>query len=151
MVCLGNICRSPLAEGILKHKAKKEKLNIIVDSAGFEPYHVGDPPDIRSQKIAQAHGIDIAKQRARLFKYDDFKNFDKIYVMDENIYDLVMNMAKTNQDKNKVDFLLNLLVPNQNLSIPDPYYDNINGFENTYNLINKACDKLIEKIKNKTI
>ena len=149
MVCLGNICRSPIAEGILKAKAKQHNLNINVDSAGFEPYHVGDSPDIRATETARKHGIDITQQRARLFKYSDFQKFDKIFVMDKNNYSDVMNVAKNKDDKSKVDFILNLITPDENIPVPDPYYGGINGFENVYSLIDKACDKLIENIKNK--
>lgn len=146
MVCLGNICRSPIAEGVLKAKAKQYNLSINVDSAGFEPFHVGDPPDRRATETARKNGIDISQQRARLFKYSDFQKFDKIYVMDHNNYSDVINVAKTDDDKNKVDLILNLINPGKNIPVPDPYYGGINGFENVFSLIDKACDKLIENI-----
>lgn len=149
MVCLGNICRSPMAEGILKAKALKHNIIINVDSAGFEPFHVGDPPDIRAAQTALKHGIDISTQKARLFKYSDFKKFDKIFVMDNNNYSDVLNVAKTEDDKNKVDFILNLITPSKNIPVPDPYYGGLNGFENVFNLIDAACDKLIENLENK--
>ncbi len=144
MVCLGNICRSPLAEGILKSKTKH--LNIIVDSAGTAGYHLGNPPDTRSIEIAEKYGIDLTKQRARQFTINDFDEFDKIYAMDTNNYANIIALARNENDRNKVDVILNEVNPKSFQSVPDPYYGGDNGFQNVYNMLDEACDKIIEKI-----
>ncbi len=141
MVCLGNICRSPLAEGILKSKSN----NIIVDSAGTAGYHVGSRPDQRSIEIGLKNNIDITTQRARQFTSNDFDDFDKIYAMDNDNYSKIISLA-TNQDQiDKVDLILNEVYPNQFKSVPDPYYGGEKGFENIYNLLEKACEQIALK------
>jgi len=145
MVCLGNICRSPLAEGILKDKSKS--LNIIVDSAGTAGYHTNNNPDIRSIDIAKKYNINISNQRARKFSKDDFNNFDVIYAMDTNNYSDIINMAQNQTEKNKVRMILNELYPNSFKSVPDPYYGGENGFQKVYDMLNLACDKIIENIE----
>jgi len=141
MVCLGNICRSPLAEGILKSKSN----NIIVDSAGTAGYHVGSRPDQRSIEIGLKNNIDITNQRARQFTSNDFDDFDKIYAMDNDNYSKIISLA-TNQDQiDKVDLILNEVYPNQFKSVPDPYYGGEKGFENIYNLLEKACEQIALK------
>ena len=141
MVCLGNICRSPLAEGILKSKSN----NIIVDSAGTAGYHVGSRPDQRSIEIGLKNNIDITKQRARQFTSNDFDDFDKIYAMDNDNYSKIISLA-TNQDQiDKVDLILNEVYPNQFKSVPDPYYGGEKGFENIYNLLDEACEQIALK------
>lgn len=148
MVCLGNICRSPLAEGVLRSKLENEGIfNVEVDSCGFEAYHLNDPPDKRSVEVALKHGVDIRNQRQRLFKYEDFCLFDKIYVMDSNNFSDVASMAQRNSDLNNVDFLSNLIYPGQNKAIPDPYYGGKEGFEKVYRMIDECCDELVKKIK----
>ena len=145
MVCLGNICRSPLAEGILKDKSKS--LNIIVDSAGTAGYHINNNPDTRSIDIAKKYNINISNQRARKFSKDDFNNFDVIYAMDTNNYSDIINMAQNQTEKNKVRMILNELYPNSFKSVPDPYYGGKNGFQKVYDMLNLACDKIIENIE----
>ena len=141
MVCLGNICRSPLAEGILKSKSN----NIIVDSAGTAGYHVGSRPDQRSIEIGLKNNIDITKQRARQFTSNDFDDFDKIYAMDNDNYSKIISLA-TNQDQiDKVDLILNEVYPNRFKSVPDPYYGGEKGFENIYNLLDEACEQIALK------
>lgn len=141
MVCLGNICRSPLAEGILKSKS----INIIVDSAGTAGYHVGSRPDQRSIEIGLKNNIDITNQRARQFTSNDFDDFDKIYAMDNDNYSKIISLA-TNQDQiDKVDLILNEVYPNQFKSVPDPYYGGEKGFENIYNLLDEACEQIALK------
>ena len=141
MVCLGNICRSPLAEGILKSKSNK----IIVDSAGTAGYHAGSKPDQRSIEIGLKNNIDITNQRARQFTSNDFDDFDKIYAMDNDNYSKIISLA-TNQDQiDKVDLILNEVYPNQFKSVPDPYYGGEKGFENIYNLLEKACEQIALK------
>lgn len=145
MVCLGNICRSPLAEGIMADKVKG--LGISVDSAGTASYHVDEAPDIRSIKIARKKGINISNLRGRQFQVSDFDKFDKIYVMDDSNYQNVTAMARNEEDKTKVDFILNESNPDQNLEVPDPYYGGDMGFENVYNMLDEATEIILTKIK----
>lgn len=138
MVCLGNICRSPLAEGILKSKLNA---NFEVDSAGTAAYHVGNPPDKRSIAVAQQFGIDISQQRARQFKKDDFNSFDLIFVMDQNNYNDVVELA-TPAQRRKVHLL------RENNEVPDPYYGDASAFEAVFHLIDTACETLVKKYCN---
>ncbi|MFN8324697.1 low molecular weight protein-tyrosine-phosphatase [Flavobacterium sp.] len=144
MVCLGNICRSPLAEGILANKLPKDIF--IVDSAGTGNYHVGSPPDKRSILTAKQHGLDISLQRARQFGRKDFENFDYIFVMDGSNYDNVIELAKTEDERKKVDLILNQLFPNENVDVPDPYFGLQNGFEDVYQMLDEACEILAKKL-----
>ncbi|MDX1829172.1 MAG: low molecular weight protein-tyrosine-phosphatase [Lutibacter sp.] len=144
MVCLGNICRSPLAEGILKSKLITK--NIQIDSAGTGSYHVGELPDPRSIAIAKNNGINITDQRARKFVVEDFDNFDLIYVMDAYNYDAVMKLARNEADKAKVDFILNAVFPNENLDVPDPYSGGDYGFKNVFKMLDEACEIIAKKI-----
>lgn len=147
MVCLGNICRSPLAEGVLRYKLELKGLHHIrVDSAGTSGYHIGDPPDPRSAKNAKSHGIDISKLRGRQFGLDDFDEFDFIYVMDSSNYQNVLRLARNDSDREKVDFLLNARWPGKNMAVPDPYYGGADGFEKVFLLVEEACDAIVEKI-----
>jgi protein-tyrosine phosphatase len=122
MVCLGNICRSPLAEGILKTKVEKNRLNWIVDSAGTSSQHSGEQPDSRSIAIAEKYGIDITDQRSRQFKTRDFSEFDLILVMDASNFRNVVNLARDEEDIKKVKLIMNLAEPDQNNEVPDPYW-----------------------------
>lgn len=144
MVCLGNICRSPLAEGILK--AKTNHLDVVVDSAGTAAYHIGEQPDIRSIAIAKKYGVDLTDQRARQFCTNDFDDFDKIYAMDTSNYANIISLARNESDKNKVDLILNEVNPNSFQSVPDPYYGGDNGFRDVYDMLDEACDRIVEKI-----
>ncbi|KIO53186.1 low molecular weight protein-tyrosine-phosphatase [Flavobacterium hibernum] len=147
MVCLGNICRSPLAEGILASKLPKE--NFIVDSAGTGSWHVGHSPDKRSIAVAKKNGLNIQNQKGRRFQTSDFTDFDYIYVMDSSNYNDVIKLAKTEEHKNKVRLILNELFPDENVDVPDPYFGVTNGFDNVYQMLNEVTDiiakKLIEK------
>ena len=145
MVCLGNICRSPLAEGILK--SKTTHLEVTVDSAGTAAYHIGEQPDIRSIEIANKYGIDLTSQRARQFSVNDFDEFDKIYAMDTSNYANIISSSRTEADKNKVDVILNELHPNSFQSVPDPYYGSNNGFQNVYEMLDEACNKIVENFE----
>ncbi|MDN3617901.1 low molecular weight protein-tyrosine-phosphatase [Polaribacter undariae] len=138
MVCLGNICRSPLAEGILKSKIDADFVS--VDSAGTAAYHIGKLPDERSIEVAQKHGIDITKQRARKFVVKDFDEFDVIFAMDDSNYQNILSLARNNTDEQKVRMILNETHPTKNLSVPDPYYGGNEGFENVYKMLDEACD-----------
>lgn len=151
MVCLGNICRSPLAEGILRHKAEKAGLHQwVIDSAGTETFHVGEPPHHLSQKVARLNGIDICDQRARQFSSEDFKRFDKIYAMSEDVLTEIRRMSNGVFDASKIDLLLNELHPGKNKSVPDPWYGTEPGFHEVYALIEKACDRIISKYSQPT-
>lgn len=144
MVCLGNICRSPLAEGILKSKVNATE--VIVDSAGTAGYHIGKGPDPRSVKIASENKIDISLQRARQFESMDFKNFDFIYVMDQSNFDDVVSLATTEKERNKVKLILNEISPEINSEVPDPYYGGEDGFKNVYDMLDLACNNIHKKI-----
>ena len=147
MVCLGNICRSPLAEGILQSKLPKYKF--IVDSAGTGEWHVGKQPDARSIAIADKKGLNISNQRGRQFRTQDFKDFDYIYVMDGSNYNDVLSLAKNEEEKNKVTLILNELFPDENVDVPDPYFGLQNGFESVYDMLDQACDVIAEKLLKK--
>lgn len=140
MVCLGNICRSPLAEGIMLHLIAEKNLNIMVDSAGTSNYHIGENPDKRTINNAKKHGIDLSALEARQFNVSDFDAFDKIYVMDKSNLSNVLALAKTETHKTKVDLLLNISHPNKNLEVPDPYFGGEQGFEDVFQLVYNACD-----------
>ena len=144
MVCLGNICRSPLAEGILKSKLPKE--NYIVESAGTANYHIGEMPDNRSIEIAQKNNINIANQRGRQFKSSDFDFYDLIFVMDKSNYDNVIRLARNEKDMRKVSLILNELYPNENMDVPDPYYGGNDGFEHVFKLLDNACEIIANKL-----
>lgn len=138
MVCLGNICRSPLAEGILKSKLDTTKF--VVDSAGTANYHSGELPDRRSIHIAKMNDIDISDQRARQFTSMDFDDFDHIYVMDHSNYQNVVRLARKKEDIIKTKLILNELYPNENIDVPDPYYGGENGFKNVFKMLDEACE-----------
>ena len=148
MVCLGNICRSPLADGLLRKKISENKLNIEVDSAGTSGIHSGEAPDARMCKTAKIFGTPIDELRSRKFIIEDFDKFDKIYVMDKSNKANILQMARNEEDKKKVELILNLSFPSQNKDVPDPYYGGEEGFIEVYHLLDKATDQIIEKIKN---
>jgi protein-tyrosine phosphatase len=144
-VCLGNICRSPLAKGIMADKIKRLHLNVEVDSAGFERFHNGDPADNRSLEVAAAHGIDLSDHVARMFSVRDFDNFDLIYVMDRINYNDVMGMARDSVDEQKVDYIMNLIDPGENRQVPDPWYGGKDGFEKVFRMLDEACNQLAKE------
>ncbi|MCX6270533.1 MAG: low molecular weight phosphotyrosine protein phosphatase [Bacteroidetes bacterium] len=148
-VCLGNICRSPLAEGIMKSKVEKAGLtaSIKVDSAGFEPFHRGDPPDYRAARVAGNHGLDISNHRARLFTTNDFDTCDLIFIMDHNNYRDVLLEARNHEDEAKVDYLMNVVNPGKNQPVPDPWYGNMKNFEETFKILDVAIDHLLSRIE----
>ncbi len=147
MVCLGNICRSPLAEGIMRFKIQKRKIDAFVDSAGTSDEHEGEHPDSRSIQNAKNNGIDISKLRARQFCIKDFDEFDFIYVMDSSNYDDIISLTKNDHDKKKVHKILNMAFPGANRSVPDPYYGGEQGFENVFILLEKACDAIADSLE----
>lgn len=145
MVCLGNICRSPLAEGVLKHKAKIAGVDWQIDSAGTNGYHVGEAPHHLSQKVAKLNGIDICEQRARKFVKEDLDRYDKIYAMADDVVDDIKRIAKDKYDPKKVDLFLNELRPGKNLSVPDPWYGPEPGYHEVYKLIDDTCNAIIKR------
>lgn len=142
MVCLGNICRSPLAQGILEKLVVDHNLDWEVDSAGTGAWHAGESPDNRGMAKARIEGIDISGQRARQFQKSDFDDFDLILAMDTSNFNNILSLATPGQET-KVKMILNYAYPNENRAVPDPYYDG--GFDNVYNLLLDACSKLVEK------
>ena len=144
MVCLGNICRSPLAEGILASKLPKDKF--VVDSAGTGNWHVGKQPDSRSIATAKKNGLDISSQKGKHFTPQHFEEFDYIYVMDGSNYDDVLFLAKTDDHKKKVSRILDELFPGDNVDVPDPYYGLQNGFDMVYEMLDEATDLLAKKL-----
>lgn len=144
MVCLGNICRSPLAEGLLKSKVDTSQ--IYVTSAGTGSWHVGEQPDPRSIAVAKKNGIDITDQRGRQFKAADFNEFDHIFVMDNSNKANVLKLAKTDADTEKVQLILDEIFPGENVDVPDPYYGGDSGFDNVYDMLNEACEKIANRI-----
>lgn len=144
MVCLGNICRSPLAEGILASKLPQDKFSI--DSAGTGSWHGGHAPDKRSIAVAQKNGLSIDNQKGRQFKTSDFDEFDYIYVMDNSNYRDVIQLAKTQEHKNKVSLILNELFPGENVDVPDPYFGAANGFDNVYEMLDEVAEIIAQKL-----
>lgn len=144
MVCLGNICRSPLAEGLLKSKVNTSK--VFVDSAGTGDYHVGDEPDNRSISVANKYGLDITQQRGRQFSVKDFDDFDQIYVMDTFNFKDVFSLARNKADQKKVHLILEEIFPGEKVDVPDPYQGGQQGFENVYEMLDEATDKIAERL-----
>jgi protein-tyrosine phosphatase len=144
-VCLGNICRSPLAEGIMQKLISDKNLTIEIDSAGTSNFHVGETPDYRTVLNAKKHGVDLTPLKARQFSSKDFDEFDAIYVMDKSNMTNVLALAKNKEQEQKVELFLNTLFPNQNMEVPDPYFGGEEGFEDVFNLVYSACEKMIEK------
>lgn len=144
MVCLGNICRSPLAEGILASKLPKDLF--VVDSAGTGSWYVGRNPDERSIAVAKKNGLNISNQKGRQFKTSDFDIFDYIYVMDSSNYNDVTALTKKQEQKDKVQLILNELFPAENVDVPDPYYGLPNGFNTVYEMLDEAAELIAKKL-----
>jgi len=138
MVCLGNICRSPLAQGVAEHYAKENGLDWIIDSAGTSSWHVGEKPDPRSIRLAIEKGIDISSQRSRQISATDLDEFDLVLAMDSSNYGDIASLAVTEEQKEKIKLILNYLHPDKNMAVPDPYYDG--NFEGVYNLLKQAVE-----------
>ncbi|GAB2776090.1 low molecular weight protein-tyrosine-phosphatase [Salinimicrobium soli] len=144
MVCLGNICRSPLAEGILKSKVDPNK--VYVDSAATSDYHIGHSPDERSVSIARENNLDITSQEGRQFSVEDFDRFDRIYVMDMSNYYDVIDLARNEEDKQKVSLILNEVFPGENVEVPDPYHGGKDGFHKVFQMLDEACEVIAKKL-----
>lgn len=145
MVCLGNICRSPLAEGILQHRANQLGLNWTVSSAGTNGYHVGEAPHPLSQKVARINGIDISHLRCRKFRREDLVTYNKIYAMAGDVIEEMQYITGSRDYPGRVNLLLNELSPGQNLDVPDPWYGTEPGYHSVFKLIDKACEQIIIK------
>jgi protein-tyrosine phosphatase len=150
MVCLGNICRSPLAEGVLQYKAQQASLNWVVDSAGTNGYHNGEAPHQLSQRVAKLNGINISHQRSRKLTPEDFDRFDRIFAMAEDVVDEMKRIGRNKFNPLKVDLLMNELYPGENREVPDPWAGPEEGYHEVYNMINQACDKIIEQARSNT-
>ncbi len=144
MVCLGNICRSPLAEGLLQQKVDPEKIQVA--SAGTAGYHVGNPPDERSIAVAAKYGLDISQQRSRKLIAKDLERFDYIYAMDRSNYRDILALAETNVQAAKVRLLLETAATSES-DVPDPYYGGEDGFEKVYSMVNEACARIAEQLQ----
>jgi protein-tyrosine phosphatase len=145
MVCLGNICRSPLAEGILANKIRKAELGWMLDSAGTNVDYIGEAPHHLSQKVALQNGIDISMQRTRRFVADDFNRFDRIYALAEDVLDEMKWIAGEKFDASKADLLMNEIYPGKNMDVPDPWSGPESGYHHAFKMIEEACDAIIEK------
>ncbi len=143
-VCLGNICRSPMAEGILKKMYADKAIAGKVESAGFESYHINEPPDPKAITAAAKKSIDISNCKSRLFKADDFDNFDRIYVMDTQNMGDVRDAARNESDMDKVDYLMNVLYPGLNKTVPNPYHSGTEDCDKVFDLLYQACEKIVE-------
>lgn len=148
MVCLGNICRSPIADGLLRRKVKENNLNILVDSAGTAAYHIGKAPDSRMCSTAEQFGTNIKNLVARKFTINDFDDFDIIYAMDESNRQNILSLARNNSDRKKVRLILDELDSNSNLSVLDPYYGSLEDFKAVYQLVDDVTTVIITKLKN---
>ncbi len=147
MVCLGNICRSPLAEGILQKKVEEKGWDWEIDSAGTSGWHIGDPPDQRSIDIARKKGLDISHQKARKLRSTDIEYFDRIYVMDQmNLRD-VLKLCQTEEEKRRVQRIMEVVPHADELDVPDPYFGEY-GFDLVYNMLDQASDIIIENAEN---
>lgn len=145
-VCLGNICRSPLGEGILRYKANERGLHLKIESAGTNRYHVGDNPDSRSILVAKSRGVDISRQVARQFRSSDFDDFDLILVADAEVYRDLRHWFRSEEDMKKVDFMMNMLDPGSNKPVPDPYYGRQEGFEKVFDMLDAVCEAILKKV-----
>jgi protein-tyrosine phosphatase len=144
VVCLGNICRSPIAEGLLQKKADDAGLNWQVESAGTNGFHNGEPPHRLSQKVAESNGVEIGHQRSRKLKKEDFVNFDRIYAMADDVFSEIKEIGGTHYDAHKVSFFLNDLYPGENRSVPDPWYGDEDKYVEVFELISNGCDAIIQ-------
>lgn len=147
MVCLGNICRSPMADGLLRAKVEQEGLDVEVDSAGTSGFHAGEAPDARMRATAKSMGVNIDFLSSRQFVQADYDRFDLIYAMDESNRDNMFQLARNEEDKQKVKLILNEIYPGENMSVPDPYYGGDQGFIDVFNMLDEATSKIISDLK----
>jgi protein-tyrosine phosphatase len=147
-VCLGNICRSPMAHGIFRDKIRKYKLDVVTDSAGTSGFHMNEPPDFRAISTLRAKGIEILDLRSRIITSEDFDEFDFIFTMDSNNQKDVLKMARNHQSAVLPEMVMNVAHPDQNISVPDPYYDDHQGFEHVYSMLDEALEILAKRFLN---
>lgn len=146
MVCLGNICRSPMAQGIMESKLQELGLyDWQVDSAGTSGWHDGEPPDLRAIQESKKNGVDISKQISRKISNYDLESYDLIFAMDQSNYASILDLCENELQKSKVKLLLNYKYPDKNMAVPDPYYDG--SFSKVFNLLDEAMIDIILKIK----
>lgn len=150
MVCLGNICRSPIADGLLRKKVQENNLDVIVDSAGTNGFHNGEKPDKRMRETASRFGTPIDSLRSRQITKEDLAEFDVVYAMDASNYNNIINLCSSEEEKNKVKMILNEANPGMNQVVPDPYFGGEQGFIDVYKMLDDATDVIVEKIKNNT-
>lgn len=146
MVCLGNICRSPMAQGVMEHALEQAGIPAVVDSAGTAAYHAGEAPDNRGQAEMRKNGIDISYQRARQFKVSDFAEFDYIFAMDKNNYYNILALASNDEERSKVEMFMNIAEPGADQDVPDPYYGGKEGFTRVYNMLTEATEAFLTKL-----
>ncbi|MDD3877805.1 MAG: low molecular weight phosphotyrosine protein phosphatase [Bacteroidales bacterium] len=146
MVCMGNICRSPMAEGIMRAVLLERRINAFVDSAGTINYHEGEAPDKRAQKKMEEHGYDISMLRARPFIKEDYDKFDVIYVMDQHNFQDVISKARNENDKLKAKMIMDEVFQDKHIDIPDPYYGGEQGFEKVFQMLYKACNIIADSL-----
>jgi protein-tyrosine phosphatase len=148
MVCLGNICRSPMAKAILIKKLKEKSIDWVeIDSAGTSDYHIGGKADHRTIESGKKHGIDLSSHRGRQFEREDFEKFDLIYAMDSENHANILYHARTEDEAKKVNLILNELNPGSNQSVPDPWFGGEKDFEKVFTMLDKACDIIVQKIQ----
>jgi len=148
MVCLGNICRSPLAEEVMRSKIKKYGLKAEVDSCGIGGWHVGEPPDYRAQKTALKNGLDISDQKCRKIRLNDFDDFDVVYAMDNEIFRSLSQMSMpARKAQEKIKLFMNELYPNENRPVPDPYSGGMSEFEEVWEMIDACCEEIARRMK----
>ena len=147
MVCLGNICRSPMAEGIVRDKFSKHGIDIQVDSAGTAAYHVGEGADERGQAELAKHGIDISDESAMKLSPYHIEEYDMIYAMDRQNYSDIVAMCKNDEERKKVDMFMNISQAGKFISVPDPYYGGDEGFSQVYKMLKASAEKLVEQLK----
>lgn len=143
IVCKGNICRSPLAHGLLDKKVAEAELPWVIDSAGTGHWHIGKLPDERSIKVADAHNLDIRYQRARQFELTDFDSFDKIYVMDRQNLKVLQGLSRKPDDLTNVELIMNVISPDEEAIVPDPFHNGQENFQKVYQVLDKVTDQII--------
>jgi protein-tyrosine phosphatase len=147
MVCLGNICRSPMADGLLRKKVLELDFDVTVDSAGTSNFHIGEAPDSRMRETARDQGFPIDQLRARQFIQADYDEFDLIYAMDASNYNNILRLARNESDQSKVRLILNESHPGMNMEVPDPYYGGEQGFTDVFNLLDEATDEIMNNLR----
>lgn len=147
MVCLGNICRSPMADGLMRKKVKDNNLDVVVDSAGTGDWHIGDQPDPRMMETAKRNGVPIDELRGRQFKVEDFDAFDRIIVMDKSNFDNVRKLSRDEKDTQKIEMFLDLTHPGKDLEVPDPYFGGDEGFQDVFDMLDAGTDMILKELK----